>query len=375
MTVDVHTECKHDGWRTGVNDNLMNRSPGELSAVAVAILSPLDRARCLWLKALGPVARVLVRRRELRVTAAGFGVVTFAMAATLMSPFWLLALGPVLLGVPHLVADLRYLVFRPGLHLRRALWLPVGVPLLLAGAGFHPVYAGLVACAGMAFLARGTLARKTAALGVTGALTAGAWAAGASAALIMAHLHNFIAVLLWWCWRPRHGGRQLAVPFLFLLGSVLLFTGVLQPWAMGFAWQPAGLGPEYHLSFLAPGVAEPWALRLVLLFAFAQSVHYGVWLRLIPEDDRPQATPRTFRASARALRTDLGLPLLLGGVALSLVVGLWATVDLAVAREGYLRMALFHGYLELVAAAWLFIERPQSSSLANVERPDPAVVS
>ena len=96
-----------------VNELLMNRGHSELSGVTVAILSPLDRLRCLCLKALGPLARLLVRRREVRVVAAGCGVVACSLMATLFSPFWLLALGPVVLGVPHLVADLRYLVFCP----------------------------------------------------------------------------------------------------------------------------------------------------------------------------------------------------------------------------------------------------------------------
>lgn len=336
----------------------MNRGPFELSSVPVAILSLLDRLRCRGLKALGPLAKVLVRRRALRVAAAGCGAVAFSLAATLVSPFWLLALGPVLLGVPHLVADLRYLVFRPQLHRRWVMWLPVGAPLLLAGLGFHSVASGLVACAAMALLARGTVGRKLVALGAVAILMAGAWAAGRNAGLVFAHLHNFIAVLLWWCWRPRSGGPQLAVPLLFLAVSVLIMAGWLEPWARGLAWQPGDLGPGYHLSFLAPGMADPWGLRLVLLFAFAQSVHYSVWLRLIPEDDRPQATPRTFRASARALRADLGSPLLAGAVLLSLGNALWAVLDLAEARENYLRMALFHGYLELIAATWLFVERP-----------------
>jgi hypothetical protein len=344
--------------RPGVNPSLMNRGLSELSGVTVAILSPLDRLRWLCLKALGPLARLLVRRRELRVAVAGCGVVACSLLATLVSPFWLLALGPVVLGVPHLVADLRYLVFRPGLHHRRAMWLPVGVPLLLAGVGFHSVTSGLVACAAMALLARGPAGRKAAALGVTGILVAGAAAAGQAAGLVFAHLHNFLAVFLWWCWRPRSGGRQLTVLLLFLGASLLLMAGWLEPWARGLAWQPEGLGPGYHLSFLAPGMAEPWALRLVLLFAFAQSVHYGVWLRLIPEDDRPQATPRTFQASARALLADLGLPVLAGAVLVAAGIALWSVLDLAAARESYLRMALFHGYLELVAATWLFIERP-----------------
>ena len=336
----------------------MNPAP-QFRASAAAILTPLDRLRWLLLKLLGPLAKPLVRRRELRVMAAGCAVVGFSLAATLISPFWLLALGPVVLGVPHLVADVRYLVLRPGLHQRIALWLPVGIPLLLAGTSRFSMTSGLTACAGMALLARSAWTRKMIALACIGALMVAAWVVGDAAALVFAHAHNFIAVMLWWCWRPRSGQRQQAVvPVLFLTASVLLVLGWLEPWGRGFAWQPAGLGPGYHLSFLAPGIAEPWGLRLVLLFAFAQSVHYGVWLRLIPEDDRPQETPRTFRASARALTSDVGTPLMVFVILLSLVIALWASFDLTAARENYLRMALFHGYLELIAATWLFVERP-----------------
>lgn len=358
MAFDAHDDKIMTARAKTVNDHLMSHEP-KVPAAAAAVLAPLDRLRWALLKLLGPLSKPLVRRRELRVLVAGCGVVGFSLAATLISPFWLLALGPVVLGVPHLVADVRYLVVRTGLHRRRDLWLPVGVPLLLAGTSNFTVTSGLMACAAMALLARGRGSRKVIALSVIAVLMIAAWSVGDVAALIFAHAHNFIAVMLWWCWRPRNGLRQqAAVPLLFLTASLLLSLGWLEPWARGFAWQPSGLGPAYHLSFLAPGAGEPWALRLVLLFAFAQSVHYGVWLRLIPEDDRPQETPRTFRASARALQADLGLPLLVGAIVVALGIALWSVFDLASARENYLRMALFHGYLELIVATWLFVERP-----------------
>src|SRR5437870_611666 len=73
----------------------------------------------------------------------------FSLVATLLAPLWLLALGPVLLGVPHLMADVRYLILRRGLHHRRELWLPVGIPLAMVALGGGPM-AGLMACAGAA---------------------------------------------------------------------------------------------------------------------------------------------------------------------------------------------------------------------------------
>ena len=98
------------------------------------------------------------------------------------------------------------------------------------------------------------------------------------------------------------------------------------------------------------------------MFAFAQAVHYGVWLRLIPEDDRKQATPRPFIATFRALRQDMGGVVLLVATLLATGLAAWAVFDLAEARMSYLRLALFHGYLELAACAILYIQ---------YQKPDP----
>ena len=102
------------------------------------------------------------------------------------------------------------------------------------------------------------------------------------------------------------------------------------------------------------GLEPTLGLRLVLLFTFAQSVHYVIWLRLIPEDDRERPTPRSFRASWRALIAELG-PLVWLALALALVIVSWALVDLAAARAGYLRLAHFHAFLEfaVLASLWL----------------------
>ena len=58
--------------------------------------------------------------------------VAVALACTLAAPLSLLTLGPLCLGVPHLVADLRYLVVRQGLHRRPRLLLGVAPFLALA---------------------------------------------------------------------------------------------------------------------------------------------------------------------------------------------------------------------------------------------------
>ncbi len=149
---------------------------------------------------------------------------------------------------------------------------------------------------------------------------------------------------------------------LFLLATAAIFLGWLRPLTSFAGLAPASLPVSSYLETLSAGLAEPWAMRLVLLFAFAQAVHYGVWLRLIPEDDRVQATPRPFAATFRALQQDLGAAVLWAAVLLSAGLAVWAVLDLAAARTGYLRLALFHGYLELAACAMLFIQRPTTAA-------------
>jgi hypothetical protein len=326
------------------------------SSIAEKLLWPFDRMRLAFLRTLGPLAKPIVRRRELRVAIGGSLTVCVAFALALGIPWWLLALGPIFWGVPHVLADVRYLVVRPGLHRRKRLWFAAGIPLAFAGCGIWSVPSGLAAAGAVAVLSNGPVSRKAIALTIILVLIAAAIAVGDLAMLIFAHAHNFIAVILWWFWRPRVKLIHALVPALFALASLTIVFGWLQPATAGLSLAPPGLNADYHLSLLSPGLAEPWALRFVILFAFAQAVHYGVWLRLIPEDDRPQPTPRTFRASFRALRADMGTWFLAGAFLVALGVAIWATLDLLEARSTYLRLALFHGHIELAAGAFLFVE-------------------
>lgn len=316
---------------------------------------PLDRVRLGFLRFSGDIGRYFVRHREARVLVGGLLVIGTALSLTIAAPFWLLALGPIVWGIPHVLSDFRYLVLRPGLHRRVGLCLGVGIPLAFAGLGWRPVECGLVAAMMAGLLAEGPGGRKAAVIASGAILVYTSVRIGDLAILIFAHAHNFIALALWWSWRPSRGVLRHGVPLAFLLAGAAIWLGWLGPSAPSVQWAPEGMSAGYHLGQLAPGLSDPWALRLVLLFAFAQMVHYGIWLRLIPEEDRPQSSPRTFAASFRALERDFGPVLLWGSLLAMIGLAAWAVHDLVEARTGYLRMALFHGYLELAAAAWLFV--------------------
>ena len=338
-----------------------------------ALLRPADALRARLLKPLSPLVRPFVVQRELRVMALGLILVLFALVGTLVVPFWMLALGPVVWGVPHVLSDVRYLVVRPGHHRRARLALGVGLPIAAAGLG-GGVAAGFVAIAAVFVLVRCPWWKRV--LGLCFAATGfglSLWQ-GYLADLVFAHGHNFIGVALWWLWRPRQSRQHLAPLLLFVALSVALALGAFDPVfaeVAAYVPSPLTLDGAYFLRTLAPPDAGALGFRLVLLYAFAQSVHYAIWIRLVPEEARPQRTPRSFRATFRALEADFGRWLLLATLVAALAVVVWAVIDLAQARLGYLRLASFHGHLELAALALLFARgrSAASSREGNLARP------
>jgi hypothetical protein len=339
------------------------------SIAATALTLPvrgLDRVRLAWLRALGPFAKPLVRSRELRIAVFGVSAILLALTATATVPLYLLAIGPLVLGVPHVGADLRYLVFRPQLHRRWWLVLPA-IALFAAHAYTYDPRFGIGVTLLAVVMARGrNHLRRAIAATLALAWMALAWIDWRTTALVFAHVHNFAAVAFLWSWRPKRASKLHYVPIaLFVIASGAIMLGAIDPIIEGLhAFDPfvGRTGIEWSLALYAPRVIAPYAARLVLLFAFAQSVHYAVWLRLIPEDDRERETPRTWSATLSALRQDVGWPTAL--VIFGITVGLatWATIDLFSARLGYLRLVLFHGYLEVAALALLLVEgRPLRS--------------
>ncbi len=327
-----------------------------MDAVVEQLLLPVDRLRTFVYRVLAPWLGPWMRDRQRRVAALGVVTIFVSLVLTLEVPLWLLAVGPIVLGVPHVVADLRYLWVQPGFHQRRLVWLLV-VPGLVAGAVTAELRWGLIAATMGLFALKTSWLRRAAGLLVLGPATAASFLWPYWSNLAFAYLHNLVAVALWWWLWPK-GGRahHRWVIGAYVAVSLALASGGLDPLvARAFDGGPdAGHPFRFYAYTMAPGLPEAMALRAVALFTFGQSVHYAIWLRLVPEHARRRRAPRPFRQSYRALRHDLGRPLLILAVVAALATAVWAVADLSAARDGYLRFALAHGYLELAAAALLF---------------------
>jgi hypothetical protein len=327
---------------------------------AERLLAPFDLLRAQLYRLAGGWAAPWARDRELRAMVLGVGAVAIAALLALGAPLALLALGPIVLGVPHVLADVRYLWVQPGHHRRRGVWLLV-VPPLAIGAVAGQVAWGFVAAALALFAVPAAHWRRALGLALLVPLAVAAFRWTTLSNLLFAQLHNVVAVALWWAMFPRQRRWHLAVVGLFVavcaaLGSGLLDGAIAAAAGMG-GGELAGRGLAHHARALAPTCGPDMGARIVALYAFGQSVHYAVWLRLVPEQARSRPSPRPFMASYHALKSELGLPLLALAALAALAVAVWAVVDLWAARDGYLRAAIFHGHLELAAGALWFAGR------------------
>jgi hypothetical protein len=184
-------------------------------------------------------------------------------------------------------------------------------------------------------------------------------ASGRTADVVLAHLHNAFAIGVWWTLRERRSRFEILVPATILggLAACASLGPMLTSHGATFGNFGAFLSLDTLLDSLAPpAIAERAGLAWVLVFAFGQSVHYAIWLRLIPEDARRRDAPRSFASSYRALRSELGTAMLLIALGTCALVVSWAAIDLAAARDGYLRLALFHGPLEIGLASLAYSE-------------------
>lgn len=324
-----------------------------------------DAWRRRWLRALGRPGRVLVRDRELRVAALFSAVVVTALIGTLVAPLWLLILGPLVWGVPHIAADIRYLVVRTGFARRTTLWVFGGVPLLALSLGADLSW-GFVGAAAVALAARAPWRHRLGVAALVLACGLGLAQLGPVGDVVFGHVHNVAAVSFWWLWRPRRG-RAHWLPLVLLVAATALLGSEwgLQIVGARFEWHALGDSHDRQLWRLAPGLAPMIGMRLVLAFCFMQAVHYAMWMQMIPDEARARATVMTFRASLRDLERDMGR------IGLYVIAGLtagliaWASWDMLAADRGYFRVARFHGHLELMAGVLLVLERRRGSTHAS----------
>ena len=317
--------------------------------------------------ARSPGLRRAAGSRGYRLALIATTSTAIAFAVALGAPGLLFLWGPLLLGVPHLVADVRYLVVRPpGALTYRARDLVVVALLAATLWSASPTIGGAAVLAALALAPmpaageRGAWLRRGTVTAIAGGLYALAWLDPITASYVLVHAHNVVAIGLFVLLFGRGGARWLVLGAA-ALGTAAIMSGLLDPLLQ------RGALDELTGYVLPLEALEHWApitcARVGLSFVFLQSVHYAIWLRLIPEQTRTRAGMRGFGSSLRALQHDFTAWGVLALVTLAAGLIAYGLHDASEARMSYLRVAGFHAYLELAfVARWLV--RPRGSSTA-----------
>ncbi len=335
--------------------------------------APLDDLRRGFLRAVLklPGAGPLVLRRDNRVTlwASGHAVVAFVLTATF--PMLLFVLGPVLLGVAHVAADVRYLVLRRVLPRWWKTAVLVGCVSFAAlrgieevgvfGLGLMRLELGLACGWIVVALVVGARAAKSSlrALIALPLITVALWfslADPVTTRLVFVHAHNLVALGLWLFLFRRRLSSALLPLALMTIAVLWLGSARTLSWAEATGgWMAFRLHLLAAADWVAPGLSPEHAVGLTLVYTFLQSVHYSLLLILIPQEDQSSEAPLTFRKSARSLLADFGRPGLVALVLTALVVIVGALVwNVQQTRALYLSLAMFHGYLELAMLGYFW---------------------
>jgi hypothetical protein len=351
-----------------------------LAGAMDAAAGPFDRARAalldLGLRAgLGPV--IARRERRLAVTAT-LGILV-ALALTIAAPAAVFIVGPILLGVPHVAADVRYLLVRRGVPASFGVTTAIVISAFIAlrildetrtfGSLLRlelALGAAWILLA-MLFAAASTKSyrRLAFALPVLAAITFAALRSPRLAQLVFVHAHNLVGVGVWIALfrstaRRRSSSRfdlAILVPLVALVAATaLLLSTATLPWTFHHG-APRSFGLDFGTlhGWLAPGLPPMLGAGVAASYVFLQSVHYSAWLVWIPQDDIRGEGTLTFRMSARSLLKDFGVPALAFIVVAMLVVLTFAFKNAQRTRDMYISLALFHGYLELAMIGYFAV--------------------
>jgi len=368
-----------------------------------AVALRLDRLRCaaLALTLRWPLGRYLFRRRIPRHACIFALAFTTSLLGASVVPWLLLAAGPIIYGLPHLASSLRYggrLQFFPGserssgapfaakiglvfvtvmtLRVSMAVWahfdlnlydrMPKFVEEVLRDNRLE--LGGALLC--LIVAVRGILEWRQAryllafvALAVLGGCSL-RYPEGVMAVLAIGH--NFVAFAFWWLAARRDERARRLVYWCFAaftMAHVAIFSGY-------FDHVPQFLFNARHQSLAGLAVSDlgstliPWSFkpqlwqRAVRAYAFGQSLHYVLWLRLIPEQHLPGQVPISFRSSLKLLGRDFGVKsaqaiIVLCVLGVTAWLGALSLSKFALARDVYFAAASFHGYFEIAGLLML----------------------
>ncbi|MFC7595725.1 hypothetical protein ACFQU3_10440 [Terrabacter sp. GCM10028922] len=304
-----------------------------------------------------------VAPRSRAITLLVLGAVGASLAVAVGSPIATSVIGLILFGILHNLLEIRYVagrfsgvLGRPFLDLLGALITGIVVCRLLVGVVGRPAqlaeillgYGVLAAAAWQGLDGR----RRVTALAVVGTASVVSLTFPAYHFVVLTHLHNVVPLFFLWEWSRRivsRRGRQafravqlvwvVAVPAVILLGLIDGSLGA-DP---GIVRSVVGDGHSVVASSAPPGAAATVVgMRFLTVFAFMQTMHYVVWVALMP-----RVAPDASAAFEARVPWVTGPRLWAMGFMAAAVFAVLFGVDFVQGKALYAALASYHAYLEL----------------------------
>lgn len=313
-----------------------------------------------------PAAVVVRHRPGLALGALAVAVVLAATLAVTL-PLATYALSLAVFGLPHVIAELRYVDarFGPrlGTRLRAALLGLLACVVLVRLAGLLRLAPGpalrtveLLLVAALAGLALPALARRgplrlAVGLAVVGLLAASTLGSAVTALVVLAVLHN-VTPVGFLAERLRGPSRRAALGLAGLVFGAVPLTIALGLWhRLPVPIDPDAVwlvptGPlERHLGVFLPAAWSNGAAALPLFSAavFLQLAHYGAVLHVLPRLD----APATWSPDGSLVRWPAPATFLALMAAVSAPLVLSFSLDFGLARGVYGLAAAVHAWLEV----------------------------
>jgi hypothetical protein len=285
----------------------------------------------------------------------------FNFVLALNYPLWVLLIGPVLLGVPHLISSIRYV---PKITQINFLSVPliggffVLVALVRLWIGAPDLNAvelglGLFLLSLVAYFYKENKIRITTSFLLLGGLLAATLIYPLQTLGFLVLAHNFVAFFFWFSRARLKSDRMTAGFCLFLFSTVTLaiLIGLFDSFISDRLFEIfTGFNEAFIGAQIFPeGDMALWS-RAVSAYAFGQGVHYFVWLKAIPEQELPYEHTTNFNHSFKLLKSDIGNRIVyFSGLLLVGLVAFAVFKNFVEARYFYMSLAAFHGYFEIMA--------------------------
>lgn len=342
-------------------------------------LADLIRSKLLKLSFKMPGFRYLFHNRSSRILLLFITASCFYFLASAFFPMWVLLIGPILWGVPHVISSIRYTSFsfektqRQQLFIfQLSIWLvvfayrisvdlfQVALPLSEYPLLFESI------CLSISFLYHVQLKPQVNAKLVFSTLLfsillASTYTYPIETALFILIAHNYIPLIPWYqsCQTKQDKNTFFLATAIYFVFSILILFGVFESLYTHFKpfTEISGLNWSYEQiiePFLSSKSNMQLWYRIVVLYSFSQALHYFIWLKAIPENHQKQQYPPSFKLSLNRLSTDFGTSSTIFLFALTLVgLLIWVLFEFHIARLIYFAIASYHGFMEISTMPFL----------------------